>query len=128
MAKYAIYDPTENVIFTDFTGLIITQEVMAAILQDTVAVALTLLPNKVYVLACWENVQMAMDGNTYGEYVGELLQHVKGVVRYGANNLLVNVTIRNQTVKHHFQNTQSHLYKTRAEALEVLHKLEEAGS
>jgi hypothetical protein len=127
MGKYAVYDPTENVIFTDFTGLTITQEIMAAVLQDCITAAQALLPNKVYVLACWENVQMVMDGNTYGEYVGQLLQHVKGIIRYGANNLLVNVIIRNQTVKHHFQNTQSHLYKTRAEALEVLHKLEESG-
>jgi hypothetical protein len=127
MGKYSNYDPTENVIASDFTGLHITSNLMVEIAQEAKDIAAT-LPTKVYILVCWENVELDMDKDDYGQQVAELLKHVKGIIRYGATNLLTNVTIRQQTVKRHLQNTQSHLYKTKAEALAALHKLQQADS
>lgn len=71
-------------------------------------------------VGCWKDVKIDADfGKYFPEISHDLLFYTRGIVRYEATEALTRANIRTQTVRHHLQNTQSHLYATREEALLV---------
>ena len=63
-------------------------------------------------------------GKYFSELAKELLQHVRGLIRYEVTEPLTRANVRTQTVLSHLQNTQSHIYANRQEALAAVRKLE----
>ena len=84
------------------------------------------MPARVYVVACWKNVSFAdpIVANYYGQRTKALLEHVAGVVRYGANNPLTRAYVRAQSLKHSADGTRSNLFETFEEAIGHVRALE----
>lgn len=124
MGKYANFDEGNNVIWADFSGLVVNRENFDAIIAETIGIAKE-LPFKVYAISYWHNTYM---GPEMAEYFGEqcqiLLQHLKGLVRYGVANPITNITIRSSTLMSHLQGNNSHIYATKEEALAAVRQRE----
>jgi hypothetical protein len=119
------YDSAEQVIFVDFTDSFLTSLVLEQVFADIIAVSQS-LPNKVYLLACFQNAKLdAAAATVFSDLSVVIFSHVLGMVRYAVGDLMANVTIRSTTVKQHLQGTQSHIYKNRAEALAAIHQLQQ---
>ena len=128
MAQYVTYDKNNNVLFTDFSNLILTANIIEHSIAEIKA-ASEKLPRKVYLLTCFQDTKVSTEvQENWGKSVQEILQYVKGLVRYGANDLLINVTIRSSTVLYHTQGNNSYLYPTREAALEAIRQLENSHS
>jgi hypothetical protein len=127
MSKYSRFDPKENVIATDVTGVSGTRESIDEIFDELTAVAKS-LRRKVWVVACWKQVTFDEEGAAeyYGKRTAELLHWVKGVMRYGADDPLTRSYIRTQTLKHRAEGTRSNLFETRREALAAVRAAEAA--
>jgi hypothetical protein len=124
MNRYARYDATENHIFVDLSNMTVNYEVLSRSFDEVVAIAKS-LPDKVYVLACWNNTELDTGIlEIYGDSTESLFQYVRGIVRYGRLNSVTSVTIRAQTVKRKLQGLRSHIYPTKEEALQKIRLLE----
>jgi hypothetical protein len=124
MGKYANYDPQEDVIFFSFQTANITGPILKEGMTEVIAVT-NGLPHKVFMVSDWQDVTLSPDAQAeYGRLTAELMRHIRGIVRYGANKLISRTLIRSETIKHQWQGTQSHIYPTKEEALAVVRKLE----
>src|SRR5690348_11509587 len=120
----AYYDPKENIIFADLTGLTLTEAVLTDMTNQVIQVAKT-LPEKVFLVSCWKDVKLEQDFAKYfSELAKDLLHHVRGLIRYEVTEPLTRANVRTQTIRGHLQNTQSHIYANREEALIAVRKLE----
>lgn len=127
MSKYSHYDPKEDVIFTDLTGLIGTPQIVDEAMDEIFALARS-LPRKVFMVVCWKDVKMdPATSDRYGERLPELLQHVRGVVRYDATEVATRLAIRAKNVKYHIQNAKTHIYPSKDEALAAVRLMEREG-
>ena len=123
--QIVFYDKENNVIFMDFTNLTITTDIMDQSALEVVKLAEHLLPQKVYLLACFQNSKIAPElQDTWGTYTQRSLEYVKGVIRYQASDLVTNVTLRSNTVRYHTQGNNSFIYPSREAALEAIRQLE----
>jgi len=123
--KWSVYyDPKEKVIVADLTGLALSEPILRKMAAEVVQLAKS-LSEKVFMISCWKVVKIDDNfGKYFPELTAELLRYTRGIVRYEATEVLTRANIRTQTVKHHHQNTQSHIYATREEALAAIRKLE----
>jgi hypothetical protein len=120
-----IYDSAERVIFVDFTDCFLTRPLLEQVTVEIIAVSQS-LPNKVYLLACFQNAKLeAAAATVFSDLSVVIFSHMLGMVRYAVSDLMTNVTIRSTTVKQHLQGTHSHIYKTRTEALAAIRQLEQ---
>src|SRR5689334_13644433 len=103
MASYSYYDSAEDVIFTNFTDIFLTREVLDLAIAEIIDIA-RYMPRKVFVVVCWKGGKMETSIAAYfGEQVSQLLEHVLGIVRYDATNLLTRTVIRTVTAKRYLQ-------------------------
>jgi hypothetical protein len=119
MGKYSQFDPGENVIFTDATNAAhASRATIDEIFDELIAIARA-RPEPVYVVACWKNAGFAdrAVAEYYGQRTAELLKHVRGVVRYGADDPITRSFIRTESMKHRDEGVRSNLFETRADAL-----------
>jgi len=126
MGKYSHYDPIENVIFTDITNLVAKDtKIIDEVFDELIAIARR-LHQKVYVVGCWKNVKVSNPSIAihYGNRSAELLIHVRGVIRYAADDPLTRAYVRTEMLKHQTQGTRSNLYETREAALQAVRQLE----
>lgn len=123
MGKYSYYDEKEDVIFTDITGIASVRSSVDTVIDEVIAIARS-LPKRVFIVVCWQDVKMdAVTAQYYGERVADLLKnYVRGIVRYGANDVQTRINIRTETVRHHTQGSRSYLYPTKEEALAALRR------
>lgn len=120
MGQYSRYDAKENVIFTDLSGLVSGPEVVDSVIDEVIAIAGS-LREKVFVVVSWQDAKMEPSlAEHYGQRVQELLNYVRGIVRYAATDIHTRIAIRTQTVKHNFQSSRSHIYSSKEEALSAI--------
>ena len=119
------YDKENNVIFMDFTNLNITLDIMKKTEADAISIANKLL-DKVYILACFQNAKIAPElQNTWGNYAQRALENgFKGVIRYEANDLLTNITLRSNAVVYRTQGSNSYIYPSKEAALQAIRDME----
>jgi len=124
--KYSRYDPTEDVIFTDITGLLAKDTKIIDLVFDELIGIARRLHHKVYVVGCWKDVKVSNPTIAihYGNRSAELLIHVRGVVRYAADDPLTRAYVRTEMLKHQMQGTRSNLFGTREQALQAVRQLE----
>lgn len=126
MKKYVTYDKANNILFAYYTNLTLTPQLFDQVITETSQWAAK-LPKKVFFLACLQNTKVNAElQQVWGSYTLQLLEYVKGVVRYDANYMMTNVTIRINTVRYHTQGINSHIYPSSEVALEAIWKLEKA--
>ncbi len=121
------YEKIEDVIFIDYLpGTILTQTFLDDVI-NRVGVIAGQLPHKVFSISNLRDVKISPDLQPiFAEYTAKLLKHVRGVIRYDANQLLTNVTIRTTTVTGNQQNMDSHLYPSRESAVAAVRLLLQA--
>lgn len=122
MGKFSRYDPIDDVILTDVSGLAAgTNELIDAIFDEIIALA-SMRPFKPYVVACWKGVSFVNPDTAkyYGNRTADLLKHVAAVVRYAADDPVTRAHIRAEMIKHRAEGTRSTLYETKEEALEAV--------
>jgi hypothetical protein len=120
------YDPELRVIVTDASNLQhATMKDIDALFDELVRLAKS-LPSKVYVLAHWKNAGFfdSSVADHYGNRTADLLKHVRGVVRYAANDPITRAMVRSQMMKHLAEGTRSNFFETREEALDAVRVLE----
>jgi hypothetical protein len=118
MGKYSYYDEKEGVIFTNLAGLESTREITDAVINEVIAIARS-LPQKVFVVVNWQGARIN-DPEYYGQRVAELMQYIRGVVRYSATDVHTRIAIRTQTIKRHLQASRSHIFNSKEEALAAI--------
>lgn len=122
MGKYSNYDEKEGVILTDLTGLTSSRQTVDEVIDEVIQIADS-LPQKTYLVACWKNLQLDKDtADYYGQRLIELLQHVRGIVRYEATDVITRIAIRAETVKHNLQGAKANIFANKEEALEAIRK------
>lgn len=125
MGKYATYDPTEKVISTDLTGLIGTPQIVDEVMDEIIAVAKT-LPEKVFMIVCWKDVKMdPVTSEHYGQRLPDLLNYLRGIIRYDATEITTRLAIRAKNIKYQTQNAKTHIYTSKEEALAVVRQMEQ---
>ena len=119
------YDKENNVIFMDFSNLLITADIMTETEAGVIEIA-ERLSDKVYLLACFQNTKIASElQSTWGSYAQRALERgFKGVIRYAVSDMVTNVTLRSNTIRYHLQGSNSHIYPTREAALQALRDIE----
>lgn len=124
MSKFSHFDIKEGVIFTDLTGLVGTPEIVDGVMDEVIALAKT-LPRKVYMVVCWKDVKMdPATSEQYGKRLPELLENVRGVVRYDATEVTTRLAIRAKNVRYNIQNAKTHIYSSKEEALAAVLQME----
>jgi hypothetical protein len=118
------YDPAEDVVWIDMTDAVLTSQAIDGFVNGAIEIATT-LPHKVYALICWKNVSVPPElADYYGTESAKAAPFYLGFMRYEANNPYSNVIIRTQAVKTHpIGSSSAHLYSSKEEALEAVHKL-----
>ena len=125
MGKYATYDSTEKVISTDLTGLIGTPQIVDEVMDEIIAVAKT-LPEKVFMIVCWKDVKMdPVTSEHYGQRLPDLLNYLRGIIRYDATEITTRLAIRAKNIKYQTQNAKTHIYTSKEEALAVVRQMEQ---
>jgi hypothetical protein len=125
MANYVSYDKENNILFADYTNQTLTTAIFDQILRE-VRTLVAQLPQKVYFLACLKNTKTAPELQmVWGQYSVEMMQYVKGIVRYEANDTVTNIAIRSSTVRYHVQGINSHIYPSREAALAAIRQMEQ---
>jgi hypothetical protein len=125
MSDRVWYDPQEDAVWLDLANLSLTRELIDTMVANAIEVALS-LGHKVYALVCWNNTTIKSDlVDYYGKESAKLLQYYLGFLRYEATNDYTNISIRTEALKHYTQQGQANLYKSKAEALQALHKLKQ---
>jgi hypothetical protein len=126
--QYVSYDEKDHVLFADYTNMHITSEIFSQVIEEIQLLA-TRLDKPVCFLACLANTTVAPElTQDWGKYTKQALQYVLGVIRYQANNVMTNVTIRTNTVRDHLQGVQSHIYPDRTTALAAIRQIELAAA
>jgi hypothetical protein len=123
------YDAENRVICVDYVaGLVLTEAIFAQVVAEIEKINQT-LPHKVFVIANVNGatVDAGLQRN-YEKYYSATLQHARGILRYNVTNLLTQVTIRSATVTNHLQRNQSHIYPSKAAAVEAVRLLEQMES
>ena len=124
MGKYSDYDPKENVIFSHAATRELSVESTNEYFDETIALARS-LPQKVFLVVCWKDIKLTPEvAKQYSARLPELIKHVRGIVRYQAEDPLTRIVVRAETVIHNFQKAQAHIYATREEALAAVRRLE----
>jgi len=114
----AQYDPKEDVIFVDATGIDAqTIEDVDAIFEELEAITAQ-YPDR-YVIACWKGVQVGSQAivSHYGRRTIAWQRNVRVVVRYAADDPVVRSYIRSEAVKHQREGMRSNLFDDRESAL-----------
>ena len=125
MAQYVTYDKSNNILFVDYSNQTITTDLFDQVVAETGELAAQ-LTQRVYFLACMKNTKVSPEVQAiWGKYTQQILQYVKGVVRYEATDVVTNVTIRSNTVRYHVQGNNSHIYPTREAALAAIRQMEQ---
>lgn len=129
MRRYSHYDEPRGVIHTDASGLTQATRVEIDALFDELVALADSLPAPVWVVACWRDASFVdfATAEHYGERTAELLKHVKGVVRYAANDPLTRSVVRAQMLKHREAGTRANFYETFEEALAATRELGRTG-
>lgn len=126
MTQYVTYDKTNNVLFADYTNLTITPQIFDHVVEETRQLSAK-LPQKVYFLACLNNSKITPELQAiWGEYTQKMLQYVRGVIRYEANDVITNITIRSNTVRYRTQGHNSHIYPSKEEAIAAIRQMEQS--
>jgi hypothetical protein len=125
--NYQVYYDEENrVICIDYVaGIILTEAIFSQVIAEIEKISQT-LPHKVFVIANVNGatVDAGLQRN-YEKYYSATLQFARGILRYNVTNLLTQVTIRAATVTNHLQRNQSHIYPTKAAAVEAVRLMEQ---
>ena len=128
MGKYTYYDPEENVIFCDPTGLSASKENIDLISDEVEEVARSILPRKVFMVVCYKEIKMTPELVAYyGERMAATQKHLRGVVRYAMEDIVTRIALRSETVKYGLQKGQAHIYSSKEEALAAVWQMERAG-
>ena len=124
MGRYSRYNAELDIIETDVTGVHATGfDVIDDIFDELEQLAQA--HPRCYVLACWKDVTIDNDevAAYYGKRTTQALKHVRGIVRYAANDPLTKVHVRSEASKHRAEGMRSNLYESRREALAALRRL-----
>jgi hypothetical protein len=125
MIKYVSYDQKNNVLFADYTNQTLSPEIFDQIMSEVRTLAAQ-LPQKLYFLACLKNTKTTPELQmVWGQYSVQMLQYVKGIVRYEATDTATNIAIRSGTVRYHVQGINSHIYPSREAALAAIRQMEQ---
>ena len=124
MSEWVIYDKENNVLFADYTNKTLTIPIIEQVVAEIKDLSQQ-ISQRVYLLSCFQNTKLTPDlQEAWGKYVQQILESTKGIIRYSANELLTNVTIRSSTVIYHTQGNNSYLYPTKESALQAIRQLE----
>jgi hypothetical protein len=123
MGKWSYYDSTENIVYTDISGIENSLNSVNSVIDEVINLVKD-LAEKPYLIVCWKDVQMAPEvAEHYGKRTAHLIQnYLKGVARYSANDITTRIHLRTETIKHHTQGSRSHIYDTKEEALEAIRR------
>ena len=124
MGRFAKYDPENDLLLVDVTGVVAHREVIDRIFDEIIALAKT-RPTKPWVVACWKDVSFESQPEIaayYGERTADLMKHVQGVMRYAANEPLTRAFVRSVTTQHRAAGTRSNLYETFEDALAAVNE------
>ncbi len=128
MGKYAYYDPEEEVIFCDPTGLSASKENIDLIAAEVEGVARSILPKKVFMVVCYKEVKMSPElAEYYGERMTTTQKMLNGSVRFAMEDVVTRIALRSEIVKHGLQKGQAHIYASKEEALAAVRKMEQEG-
>ncbi len=121
------YDKKEDIICIDYApGTVMTQSLLEEVMAQVAELA-GQLPHPVFSLSSLRDVSIAPELQpNFASFTARLLQHVRGVIRYDANQMLTNITIRTSTVLGKQQKKVSHIYPSRESALEAIRQLRQA--
>jgi hypothetical protein len=127
MGKYSDYDPKEKVIFSHSVDNELAAQNTDEYFDEVIEIARS-LPQKVYLLVCWKGAKLTPDAiQNYNKRLPELLKHIRGIVRYEADDPVARIVIRSGTVVNNYQKAEAHIYKTKEEALAAVRRLEQEG-
>lgn len=124
--KYCHFDPVEKVIFADYSNETITVEMLAEVRAELSQI-LKAHPGNYYTVTNYTNSVIG-PGLTHDDLANHLFkigEIVRGTIRYGNLLPMTSIFLRTTTVRNHYQNFQSHIYKTKEEALAVVKQLME---
>lgn len=119
--KYLYYDSQEDVIFVDYSNLILTRPIMEEVIAEYRELART-LSHKAYAVVCYKNTRLdpALNDSDYIYFSQELAKYRRGAVRYELNNVYTNISLRTNVVRNKDQGANAHVYSSREEALAVV--------
>src|SRR5689334_15098585 len=101
MAKYTYYDQKENVIFCDPTQLPPSRENIDLISDEVEEIARSILPRKAFMLVCYKEIKIDPQlAEYYGQRMARTQNLLRGVVRYGIEDVVTRIVLRSETVKH----------------------------
>src|SRR5689334_20305272 len=99
--RFSHYDPGEDVIWADLTGVDVhTMEILDQVFDEVIAIAKA-RPGR-YVISCWLDVRLADPQivSHYGRRSVELLKFARGVLRYQVTDPLTRSALRTESIKH----------------------------
>ena len=124
--KYSRWDDGYRVIFTEASELSHATEKQIDELFDELESIARARPEPPFVVACWRNASFATTAAAehYGCRTARLLECVRAVVRYGADDPITRSMVRTEMMKHRDAGTRSNFVATREEALAAVRQLE----
>ena len=126
MSRFISYDKENDVLCADYTNVTLNDPILFDQIISELKDLADQLPQKVYLISCFQNTKIAPEiQENWGHYTQEIMKYVKGIVRYEANNFLVNIAIRTNTILSHHQGNHSHIYPSKEAALQAVRQLEQ---
>ena len=124
----ARYEPKDDVIFVDATGIKATSlEIVDAIFDELDNLARQ-YPGR-YAIICWKDVEIGSPeiAAHYGARAARWNTMLEGAVRYAADDPLLRSYIRTEALKHQKSGMRSNLYATLEEALDAIRAMRAGG-
>ena len=117
---WAEYNAIDNVIDVNLAGVEPSAPLVDEVVDEIIAVSRA-LPERVYVLVCWQGVVLdERVARRYSERLVDLAAHVRAMVRYATTDTSTRATIRAETMKNRVQNSLALIFDSRAAAIEEI--------
>jgi hypothetical protein len=112
------YDEKEKVIFINMAYYNGKKPDLA--MEELVAV-IKQVGEKVYLVSNWEGMNFTPGSEKgYNNAIAYLLEHVKGIVRYGFDNSYMRLKVKAENIKKDFQGSKLNVFATKEEALAAI--------
>jgi hypothetical protein len=113
------YDPKDNIIDLDVSGVVITPAVVNDVFDRLLRIVRSTY-EKPWLITCWAGVELDLESaRRYGLRSEELKPLVVGILRYDVPDHS-KVQIRSEMIKHRLTTKRSVFYRTRAEAVAAI--------